>query len=184
MVRAEIECETARIRNEEYTRCRKKVMAMRKFGNKVTPVAFVALVVAMCSFVLAACAGNGTLSSEIDDETGAYMVTADDAGKGTAVGSLGGGVEVGEGQLLVASPDLQKGSLQLRVLDGAGEVVIDEEQSGHVLSTHELEPGDYSVSVTCNEDGATGTLLLVAVDAVDFEAQNQDLEALLSANKD
>jgi hypothetical protein len=110
LVRAEIECETARIRNEEYTRCRKKVTAMRKFGNKVTPVAFVALVVAMCSFVLAACAGNGTLSSEIDDETGAYMVTADDAGASARAAAKNEGLLVGisSGAALWAALELSK----------------------------------------------------------------------------
>ncbi|MBQ9057978.1 MAG: hypothetical protein IJ125_02210 [Atopobiaceae bacterium] len=134
----------------------------------------------LCVVALGGCAGKGTLSSAIDDETGAYTVTADDAGKGASVGSIGGGIEIEEGEILVASPDLSKGSLQMRLLDAGGEVVLDEKMSGHVLSTHELSPGDYSIGVTCNEDGTTGTLLLVATDAKEFEQQNQDLEAIMS----
>ena len=140
---------------------------------------FVAVVMAFaCLLALAGCAGKGTLSSAIDDGTGAYKVTASDAGKGSAVASSGG-IVIGEGQILVASPDLSKGSLQLRLLDGAGKAALDEKMSGSVLSTYDFAPGEYAIGVTCNEDGTTGTLLVVAVDAAEFEQQNQDLESIL-----
>ena len=111
-----------------------------------------------CVAILGGCAGRGYLSDEIDDKTGGYAYTADDAGKGSAVASLGGGIDIKDGQVLVVDSKLEKGSLQLRLLDAAGEVVLDEKESGTAIAQHELESGSYSIGVTCNEDGTTGTL--------------------------
>ena len=154
---------------------------MGKTGRKVVLLALSAV---MCLLALAACAGNGTLGDDIDPDTGAIIVTANDAGKGSAVGSLSGGFEIEQGELLVVSPDLYKGSLQVRLLDGAGEIVLNEQVSGHELSTYELEPADYSFGVTCSEDGTTGTAMIVAVDASEFEKQNRDIYAALEAVAD
>ena len=116
------------------------------------------LALLVCVVAFGGCAGRGSLSDEIDDATGAYVYKADDAGKGSAVASLGGGIDIKDGQVLVISSELEKGSLQVRLLDDDGEVVLEEEESGHASSTHELEPGSYSIGVTCNEDGTTGTM--------------------------
>lgn len=117
------------------------------------------LVVALsCVAILGGCAGQGYLKDEIDDKTGGYTYTADDAGKGSAVASLGGGIDIKDSQVLVVDSKLDKGSLQLRLLDAAGEVVLDEKESGTAIAQHELDAGSYSISVTCNEDGTTGTL--------------------------
>ena len=134
----------------------------------------------MCAAALAGCAGGGGTLEGGNGEAGAYSVTANSAEKGSGVGSLGGGVEVAAGQLLVISPDIDKGSLQVRLLDEEGEVALDETASGHAPSSHELAPGGYSVGVTTNENGTTGTLLVVAVDAAEYEKQNHDIDAMLS----
>lgn len=140
------------------------------------------LVVAFaCVLALVGCAGKGSLSDKIDDDTGAYTFTADDAGKGSAVGSFGGGIDIENGQILAVSPDLEKGSLQLKLLNEANETVLDENVTGRQITTYELGAGSYSISVACNEDGTTGTLLVVPVNADEFEKQNKDLEAALSS---
>ncbi len=119
------------------------------------------LVVALaCIVVIAGCAGQGYLKDEVDDATGSYKITASDAAKDSSIGSLGGGISIKDGQKLLVSPDLEKGSLQVRLLDAGSETVLDVEASGSAASTHELAPGDYSIGVTCNEDGTTGTLLV------------------------
>lgn len=119
------------------------------------------MVVLACVLFVGGCAGRGSLSNDIDDSTGAYIYTADDAGKGSSVGSLGGGIDIAEGQVLTVNSELERGSLQLRLLDASGEVVLNEEITGQTITSHELEPGSYSIGVTCNEDGTTGTVTVV-----------------------
>ncbi|MGI6221288.1 MAG: hypothetical protein ACOYIP_05415 [Coriobacteriales bacterium] len=135
---------------------------------------------ALC-LVIAGCAGNGTLSDEIIDETGAFKITADDAGEGSALASLGGGLVVEEGQIVVVSPDLEKGSLTVKLLGSDGNAVLDQVAEGRVLSTAELAPGDYSVEVTCDKNGTTGTLMISAIDRAEFEQQNQALDDAVDA---
>lgn len=122
------------------------------------------LVAVACACALGACAGRGYLGDDVDEATGAYTYTADDAAKGAEVASLGGGVEIGEGQVLVLTPDLTKGSLEVRLMDEAGETVLDEVESGQDPTTRELEPGDYSISVSVVENGTTGTLVVASTD--------------------
>ena len=125
--------------------------------TKKTPIVVLIALMA-CMLAMAGCAGHGTLTSDIDDATGTYTVTAQDAPKGSGVGSLSGGIEVAEGQSVVADVNLEKGSLQMRLLDANGQVVVDDTASGVATVSHDLEPGDYSIGVSCNEDGTTGTL--------------------------
>ena len=121
---------------------------------------------------LGGCAGRGSLSDEIDDATGGYKITADDAAKDSSVGALGGGIDIKDGQVLVVNSNLEKGSLQVKLLDAAGETVLDEKASGQNVSSHELESGEYSFSVTCNENGTTGTLLVAPVNENEVDQQN------------
>lgn len=138
------------------------------------------VVVFACVLALVGCAGKGSLSDDIDDTTGAFTFTADDAGKDSTVGSLGGGIDIKDGQILVVSPNLEKGSLQLGLMDEDMDVALDETVSGRQLTTHELDAGSYSIMVKSLEDGTTGTMVVVAVDADEFEKQNKDLEAVLA----
>ena len=131
-----------------------------------------------CAVALAGCAGAGSLQGE-DADGGACQVTADNAAKGAAYVSLGD-VEIAKGQLLVLSPVLQKGSLQVELFEDADEDALDQTVSGSVLSTYEVDPGSYSMRVTCAENGTTGTLLVHVMDAAEFERQNQALDAALS----
>lgn len=144
-------------------------------------LAFAAVAALACMLLLSGCAGRGTLSSDIDDQTGAYKVTASDAGKDSAV-ATSGGVIIEEGQILVVSPDLTKGSLQVRLVAGVDDVVLNEKVSGRVLSTFDIAPGEYAIGVTCNENGTTGALVIAPVNATEFEQQNQDLDAALKSS--
>ena len=127
---------------------------MKVFKKVIMLVAVLACVVAVVG-----CAGRGTLSDEVDDN-GTYTITASDAAKDAAVGSLGGGVTIKEGQVLSVNPNVEKGSLQVKISNAAGEIVLDEKASGNASSLHDLEPGEYSISVICNEDGTTGKLVV------------------------
>lgn len=145
----------------------------------------IVLLAALCALTmsmvaLTGCAGSqGTLSSDINDETGAYVVTAENAGKGSALG-MSGGLVIEEGQVLMMSPVLEKGALQVTLSDETGTVLFNEEASGKVLSTYTVDPGNYGVGISCKTDGTTGTLLIVGIDPADFEKQDKVLEDLLA----
>ena len=130
-------------------------------------------------FALAGCAGQGTLSSEILDDTGAYKVIANDAAKNSAI-KVDSLVTIEEGQLLLVSPDLQMGSLDVKLTSASGEVVFEEDVSGRVLDTYEVKPGKYDISVTCTTNGTTGVLVVNPVDAEEFAKQDAGLEAALA----
>lgn len=136
-------------------------------------------VLIMGAFAMVGCAGQGTLSSEIIDETGAYKVIADDAIKDSAI-KVDGLVEIEKGQLLLVSPDLQKGSLYVKLTNASGESAFEQDFSGRVLDTFEVTPGTYDISVTCSTSGTTGVLVLSTVDAEEFAKQDADLEAALA----
>ena len=127
----------------------------------------VLVAVLACVVAIGGCAGRGSLSDEIDDATGGYTVKADDAAKGAALGALGGGINVKDGQVFVIRPNLEKGSLQVKLTNAAGEAVLDEKVTGNATTVHDLEPGDYSMNVTCNEDGTTGTMLIAPMNKTD-----------------
>lgn len=125
---------------------------------------FAIIAAAALCLVIAGCAGQGSLGDEIIDDTGAIKVTADDAGKGSAIGSLGGGVVVEEGQVVLIAPDFEKGSLTIRLLDDNGDVIAEQVAEGTEPTSLEVAPGDYSIGIACEENGTTGTLVISAVD--------------------
>ena len=139
---------------------------------------FALLAAFVLAFALAACAGQGTLGGEALEEDGVsyYHADADDAGKGSAVGALDS-FTVGQGELVVVSPMLSKGKVQVRLTEGTDteKPVLDEEISGQVLSTYEVAPGTYSISVTVLDDGTTGYVNILPMDKAEYEAQNESL---------
>ena len=155
---------------------------MKRNQTKTILLALVIGIFVASMFALAGCAGGskggGTLSSEILEETNAFKVTADNADGKSGV-KVDGAIVLKESDVLVVSPDLQKGKLQVKLLDKSDNAVFDKEVSGQVLDSYEVAAGEYAISVDCLEGGTTGTLLVVAVDAEEFEQQNQDLEKAL-----
>lgn len=154
-------------------------MNAKLFKNIVMAATICALLAGMLA--LAGCGGGkAVFSSDITDE-GLYTITAENAAKDSSVGMIGGGIIVEEGQVFAISPDLQKGSVQVVLLDASGEKALDETIDGRELKEFEIEAGEYSIGVTCRENGTTGTVLIAPVDAAELEKQNQDLEAALKA---
>ena len=132
---------------------------------------------AVFALALAGCAEKaaGTFSSDIDEETGAYIVTADGADAESGVGMLGGGMIVEEGQVLMVGSDLSAGSIELRILDTESNPVAELTVEGALLQAVELEAGEYEISAKCVEKGTTGTLTVTPVTREEFEAANAEL---------
>ena len=140
-------------------------------------------VVLVLALALTACGGaKGSMTAEPLEETSGVKVTMEKAGDGTGVS---GDVTIEEGQCLVCSPDLEKGSVEVKVFEiereptaddmGIGdepalEVVLD----GRVMYDYELQPGDYMMSITA-KDNPTGTLLIFPESAEELQAQNESL---------
>ena len=138
------------------------------------------------ALALAACGSVGTMSAEDMEETGAVSVVCERAGDGTGVSSY---VTIEEGQCLVLSPDLEKGSIVVRALlmereattedlGTAEEPSLEETVDGRVMSTYDLEPGEYMLTFT-SKDNPTGTLLAVPYSRQEIEQQDADLAEIL-----
>ena len=153
---------------------------MKKNAKKlILPVVAISVLLASV-LALAGCAGGkGTLSAEVIAETGAFKIVASDAPNNAGIKSAGA-VTLKDGDALIVSPDLQKGSLQVTITSGSGTVVLDEKVDGRILDTYEVNPGTYDVEVTCKQAGTTGALVIAATNAAEFEKQNKDLEAVLT----
>lgn len=113
---------------------------------------------------LAACGATqgteGSLSLSIDD-TGSVVATAESATGTTADGTT---LRVGEGEVLIISPTLSDGIMTVTLADG-DETVLEESVSGTEPSAHELDAGDYAVSVSVPEGTtASGTVTLTPID--------------------
>ena len=144
-----------------------------------------AIIVASAVLVLAlvACSGQKSVfSDEIDDQTGAITIMAENAGKGSALGSSGG-IALEESQSLVVSSALEKGSVTIRVLGADGEVIVEATATGTGQELYGFAPGDYSFGATCDAEGTTGTVVVVAVDELIYAQQDGDLDATLALMK-
>lgn len=154
---------------------------MKKLSMKFSLVGLVCALV-VCMVALVGCgskAGNGTLSAETVAETGAFKVTANDAKADDGV-SKAAALTLNEGDILIVSPDLEKGKLQVTLKDASGNVAFDQEMSGRVLSNHEVKAGTYDVTITCKEAGTTGSILVINQSAEEFAAQNKALDEALA----
>ena len=124
---------------------------------------------------LAACTSSeSVLALEINDETGALMISADNAD-----GEVTSAIELGEGDILQLSPFFDKGSATVKLNDESGNTVFEETVDGKVLSTYEVEPGTYEVVVTAN-DGTTGTMTIYAANADELAEMEASLDEALS----
>ena len=135
---------------------------------------------------LAACGAPSSLTSDFDDETGAVKVVAENASESY----VNGYVTIEEGQCLVISPDLSKGSFDVQAsvmereateqdLGVAEEPALEETVSGKDMSTYDLEPGEYMLGITAR-DKATGTMVIVPFSAQELESENARLEEVLA----
>lgn len=123
---------------------------------------------------LAGCSAGTFTSDLLEDENG-YKIVAENAGEGTSAGALDG-FEVKEGELVVLSPDLEKGKINIRLTNSKDEdAALDETVGGRELTTYEVEPGTYSYGATVKEK-ATGTMIVTKVSKDEFDAQSKSFE--------
>lgn len=146
----------------------------------------------MTSVVLAGCAGSSSLHLEPANENGLIRLTATNKATGTLSGES---ISIKDGECLVLSPVLEKGSVQVKLYekeagsasaasipansegDITGEPVFDETVSGRIMSDYEVAPGEYTLMVTANE--ATGNVGIVPFSISDMNAQDAALEDAL-----
>lgn len=133
---------------------------------------------------LAACGSGAAASLSIEplDEAVGVRVVAENAGADQMAISSGA-LTLQGGDVILVSPDLQKGSFNLTITsqDGAT-TAYDDKAEGRVLFTCEANPGTYDVQVS--GDGATGTMVVCAQSAEELAAQDASLEeALEEANE-
>lgn len=152
---------------------------MKRFGMRTVLVAC-ACILAVCTVVLTGCGskGAGTLSSEIIAETGAFKATASDAKLDAGVGASAA-ITIKDGDVLMVSPDLTQGKMQVTLTDDSGKVAFDQEVSGRVLDTYEVDPGTYDINMTCKEAGTTGTVLAASNNKEELAAQDKALDEAL-----
>ena len=86
-----------------------------------------------------------------------------------------GAVEIDEDSLLVISPDFKKGEVNVVLKDATGNIGLNEVISGRVLSSYEVAPGLYDLTVTVRAK-TNGTMNIIVQNKEEFEAINQALE--------
>ena len=147
---------------------------------------FALTAVLILALALTACGTKGTMNAEDTEEGGGVKVTCENAGDGTAVN---GYVTIEEGQCLVLSPMLDKGSIQVRAilmereattedLGTADEAALDETVDGRVLTTYDLEPGEYMLAFI-SKDNPTGTMVAMPYSIQALSDQNDQLAEAL-----
>lgn len=131
---------------------------------------------------LAACGAKGTMTSEPLEETSGVKVVMENAGDGAAVSS---DLTMEEGQVLICSPDLKEGSVEVKIFEiereptaddmGIGdEPVLEIVLDGCAMSDYELQPGDYMMFITA-KDNPTGALVIFPESSEELQAQNESL---------
>ena len=146
---------------------------------KLTKIVLVALTAAL-ALALAACGGASTYSQETLEEADGIKVIAENAGSDqTAITE--GAITVKEGDVIVISPCMEKGSFHLTITSQDGKTVAyDDDASGRVLFTIDAEPGVYDVKTSGND--ATGWMTVFSSNAEEEAALNASLEEVLEAN--
>lgn len=154
------------------------------WNKRVVAVGLACACVGWCVPALVGCggtAGAGTLSSEVIAETGAFKAHAENADVDASVG-LADAVVMESGDVLMVSPDLTQGKVEVTLIDDAGGVAFDREVDGRVLDTYEVEPGTYDVEVKVTEAGTTGDVVICPNNEEEFNATTESLEDTLEQN--
>ncbi len=135
-----------------------------------------ALAALALSVVLAAC-GAHSLGIDLLEDASGVKVTAENAGSKDAAVSEGA-ITVAEGDVIVISPCLDKGSFHLTITEhDNGTAVYDDDAEGRILFTIEAAPGTYDVEVSGN--GATGWMTVFSESTSDLAAQDESLAETL-----
>ena len=148
---------------------------------------FILSAILILALALTACGAKGFLTAEDTGDDGIVKIVCEKAGDGTAVN---GYVTIEEGDCLVLSPVLEKGSIQVKAflmereattddLGTADEAALDETVDGKVMSTYDLDPGEYMLTFT-SKDNPTGSLIAMPYSIQDMQDQNDKLEEALA----
>ena len=123
------------------------------------------------AFSMAACSYGGTFGLDTDQETGALVVSAENGQEGSVVT---GSFKVKKGEIVVFSPQLTDGAIEVVVKKGEN-VVFDKRyfSTDKVLSTEKLAEGDYTVQVTCRH--ASGKMVICPNDEKEWAKQDAEL---------
>jgi len=144
---------------------------------------------AVAAFALAAslvaCGGGGPASygHELLDEAVGIRVTAENADN-THTATTEGALDVKDGDVIVISPFLDKGSIHVTITSQDGKTIVyDDDADGKVMYNVEAAPGTYNVTTTANN--ATGWVTIFAESAKEQAEQNAALvEELKNKNAD
>ncbi len=136
-----------------------------------------AAAVMVLAVALAACSLKHSLSLELLEEASGIKVEAENAGKDDVVSSEGA-IVVNEGDVIVISPCMDRGSFNLTIVSADdGTVVYDDIADGRIYFQIDALPGTYDVTVSGN--GATGWMTVFSTSAEELSAQEESLgEAL------
>ncbi len=86
-----------------------------------------------------------------------------------------GALHVTEEDIVVISPDFKKGEVNVVLKDATGNISLNEVISGRQLTTYEVDPGTYDVTVTVLET-TTGTMTIVSQNREEYEKISEALE--------
>jgi hypothetical protein len=137
-----------------------------------------ALAALALSVVLAAC-GAHSLGIDLLEDASGVKVTAENAGSKDAAVSEGA-ITVAEGDVIVISPCLDKGSFHLTITSSDGEAIYDDDVDGKVYFMIDAEPGTYDVTTSGNR--VTGWMTVFSQNKDDEAAINDSLDETLAEN--
>lgn len=143
--------------------------------EKSMKFAKISAVVAACALAvtLVACGGASTYSQVTLDEAVGIKAEAE-RGTKDQVSTTEGALVVKEGDMVVISPDVTKGSFHLTITaSDTGTVVFDGDVDGRVLFTQAIEPGTYDVTTYGND--VTGALVVAVHNQEEWAAQDAAL---------
>lgn len=134
-------------------------------------------------FGFAACAKPSTYSQVTLTEAVGIKAEAE-RGTKDQMATTKGALVVKEGDIVVISPDVTKGSFHLTITSSdKGTVVYDDDVDGRVLFTQAFEPGTYDVTTYGNN--VTGSLVVAVHSQEEWDFENDSLaEALDEAGID
>lgn len=149
--------------------------------NLTTKLASAAAAFAL-TFSLVACGGGprpSTFKQETLPEADGIKVTSENAAANSSA-TTQGAFTVAEGDLVVVSPDVSKGSFHLTITSTDGsKTVYDDNANGHVMFNVNAETGTYDVKTTAYQ-GTTGTMTVFSMKKSEQDAQNDALEDALA----
>lgn len=164
----------------------KNIVNAARTANSANTIAKIVSAIAGCALAVTLIACNTTSSSYAQstlDEVSGIKVEATNADS-ESTATTDGAIEVKEGETIVVSPDLQKGTFHLNITSADGKTVVyDDDVEGRVMYTVAAAPGTYTVTTSGNN--TTGTLFVFSLNQEDLIEQDSELaEALAEAGID